>query len=40
LEEMYDEAGNAVSTAPHPQQLLKIKMREPARRNFILRKLL
>lgn len=38
LEEMYDEEGNAVSAAPHPQQILKIKMAEPVKENFMLRK--
>lgn len=38
LEEMYDEEGNAISSAPHPQQILKIKMAKPVDENFMLRK--
>lgn len=38
LEEMYDEEGNAISSAPHPQQILKIKMAKPVEENFMLRK--
>lgn len=38
LNEMYDEEGNAISQAPHPQQILKIKMDYPVEENFMLRK--
>ncbi len=38
LEEMYDEEGNPISSAPHPQQILKIKMKQPVKENFMLRK--
>ena len=38
LTEMYDEAGNPVDAAPHPQQILKIKMDKPVEKNFMLRK--
>jgi len=37
--EMYDEEGNPVDSAPHPQQILKIKMERPVAANFMLRKL-
>ena len=38
LEEMRDEEDNPVDSAPHPQQILKIKMKRPAARNYMLRK--
>ena len=39
LTEMYDlETGEALTSAPHPQQLLKIKLDHPAGANFMLRK--
>ena len=39
LTEMYDlESGEAVNSAPHPQQMLKIKMDKPVKENYILRK--
>ena len=38
LTEMYDEEGNPVESAPHPQQILKIKMEQPVAENFMLRK--
>ncbi len=38
LEEMYDEEGCPISSAPHPQQILKIKMKQPVKENFMLRK--
>lgn len=39
LTEMYDlESGKAVNSAPHPQQMLKIKMDKPVKANYILRK--
>ena len=38
LTEMYDEEGNPIDSAPHPQQILKIKMNKPVAENFMLRK--
>lgn len=39
LTEMYDlETGEPVSSAPHPQQMLKIKVAQPVKPNYILRK--
>ncbi len=38
LREMYDEDGNPVGSAPHPQQILKIKMDKPVAKNYMLRK--
>ena len=38
LKEMYDEEGNAVDSAPHPQQILKIKIDKPVKPSFMLRK--
>lgn len=38
LEEMYNEEGEAVESAPHPQQILKIKMDKPVKPFFMLRK--
>ena len=38
LTEMYDEEGNPIESAPHPQQILKIKMNKPVAENFMLRK--
>ncbi len=38
LKEMYDEEGNAVDSAPHPQQILKIKMDKPVGPSFMIRK--
>ena len=39
LEEMYDfETGEAVESAPHPQQMLKIKMDKPVKPFYMLRK--
>ena len=35
---LYDEEGNPISSAPHPQQILKIKMKQPVKENFMLRK--
>ena len=35
---MRDEEDNPVDSAPHPQQILKIKMKRPAARNYMLRK--
>ncbi len=36
--EMHDEEGNPIDSAPHPQQILRIKMAEPVGENFMLRK--
>lgn len=36
--EMWDEDMNPVEVAPHPQQILKIKMDVPVEENYILRK--
>ncbi|MCQ2550897.1 MAG: U32 family peptidase C-terminal domain-containing protein [Clostridia bacterium] len=38
ITEMYDEEGEAVDSAPHPQQILKMKMDKPVKEYFILRK--
>lgn len=38
IEEMYDEEGNPVESAPHPQQILKIRFRRVPEENFIMRK--
>ncbi len=38
LEVMLDEEGNPVESAPHPQQILKIRMDKPVAKNFMLRK--
>jgi putative protease len=38
LTEMYDEEGNMLESAPHPQQILRIKMDKPVAGNFMLRK--
>ena len=38
LNEMYDlETGEALEAAPHPQQMLKIKLEKPAGENFMIR---
>lgn len=38
LNEMYDlETGEALESAPHPQQMLKIKLEKPAGENFMIR---
>ena len=36
--EMYDEDGNAVESAPHPQQKLKIRFKRTPGEGFIMRK--
>ncbi len=36
--EMWDEDMNPIEVAPHPQQILKIKMDVPVKENYILRK--
>lgn len=38
LEEMYDAAGEPIQSAPHPQQMLKIKMKRPVGPDFMIRK--
>lgn len=38
LEEMYNEDDEPINSAPHPQQILKIKMKEPVEEYYILRK--
>lgn len=38
LEYMTDEEGNSLQSAPHPQQMLKIKLDKPAGSNYMLRK--
>lgn len=38
LEFMTDEEGNSLESAPHPQQILKIKMAKPVKPDFMFRK--
>ena len=38
LDNMTDEEGNAIQSAPHPQQLLRIKMAQPVAEMYMLRK--
>ena len=38
LTEMYDEEGNPVDSAPHPQQILRIKVEQPVAENFMFRR--
>ena len=38
IEEMYDEQGEAIDSAPHPQQILKIKIKNIVKPNFMIRK--
>ena len=38
ITEMYDEEGEPVESAPHPQQILKFKMDKPVKEYYILRK--
>lgn len=38
LEVLLDEEGNPLESAPHPQQILQIKMEQPVAKNFMLRK--
>ncbi len=38
LSYLKDEDGNDLESAPHPQQILKIKMDNPVKENFMLRK--
>ncbi len=37
IEKMYDEEGNEIDVAPHPQQIVKIPMKQPVEPWFILR---
>ncbi|MEG0728297.1 MAG: U32 family peptidase [Anaerovoracaceae bacterium] len=37
LSVLQDEEGNDIESAPHPQQILRIKMDKPVAKNFILR---
>lgn len=38
IEEMYDEEGEPIQSAPHPQQIIKIKMKKAVKPFFMLRK--
>ena len=38
LEYMTDEEGSAITSAPHPQQILQIKMAQPVAEMYMLRK--
>jgi putative protease len=38
IREMYDEEGNAIESAPHPQQILRIRFERKPEEGFILRK--
>ncbi len=38
LEIMLNEEGEPIESAPHPQQIIKIKMEHPVKENFMLRK--
>ena len=38
ITEMYDEEGNAIESAPHPQQILRIRFKKIPEEGFILRK--
>ena len=38
IEEMYDEEGNPAESAPHPQQVLRIRFRRTPGEGFIMRK--
>ena len=35
---LLDEDGNPLESAPHPQQILQIKMEHPVSKNYMLRK--
>ena len=39
LDVLLNEEGEPIESAPHPQQILRIKMEHPVAENFILRKL-
>lgn len=38
LEVLMDENGEPLASAPHPQQILQIKMEQPVKENFLIRK--
>lgn len=38
IEEMRDEEDEKIHSAPHPQQIIKIKMKKPVKKNYMLRK--
>ena len=38
LDVLQNEDGESIESAPHPQQIVRIKMRQPVAENFILRK--
>ena len=38
IREMYDEEGNAIESAPHPQQILRIRFERTPEEGFIMRK--
>lgn len=38
VEEMWDEDGNNIEVAPHPQQIIKLKVKEPVEKFDLLRK--
>ena len=38
IHEMYDEEGNAIESAPHPQQILRIRFERTPEEGFIMRK--
>ena len=38
IEEMWDEEGNSIDVAPHPKQIVKMKINEEVEPYFILRK--
>lgn len=38
IEEMYDDEGEPIDAAPHPQQILKMKMERPVGRDWLIRK--
>ncbi len=39
IKEMYDDEGNPMDQAPHPQQILKMKMEKPVGENWLIRKI-
>ena len=38
VEKMWDEEGKEIDVAPHPQQIIKMKMEEPVTSWYIIRK--
>ena len=38
ITEMYDEEGEAIEAAPHPQQILKMRMQQPVDTDWMLRR--